>query len=141
MQLSDLLAVAGKASAPSAFLIGLALQALLIVTLPYRVSLLFSAALASGLYCYTLQNGATASAQYVNRRRFYAQLPHSDNTDVDGKGQGVVLFIIGVTTRKYGRAACFPSCVSCRAHANDLYLDRGRLDPAFREMSCRFQGI
>ena len=119
MQLNDFLALAGKASAPSAFLTGLVLQALLSVTLPYRVSLLFSAALASGLYYCTLQHGATASAQHVNRGRFHARLPHPDDPDVhDGKGQGVVLFIIGVTTRKYEPAACFSSYISRRAHAN-----------------------
>ena len=144
MQLSDFIVLAGKVSAPAAFLTGLALQTLLTVTLPYRVSLLFTAALAFALYYYryTPQHGATAFAQPINRGRFHAQLPHLDNTGVaNGKGQGVVVFIIGVTTRKYGRALCFCSCIFRRIRADRGRTGRGRLDPAFREMSRRFQEI
>ena len=102
MQLGSLLGLADKVSPPVAFLTGLGLQVFLTFSLPPRVS-----CLPALVFCfiYALRKssspGAASAIQHVNSGRFHAQVPEkSDDSSVDSRKEGLVVFIIGVTCRK-----------------------------------------
>ena len=96
MQLSSLFSLANMVTPPFAFVTGLCLQALLTLTLPQRVSFLPALGFC---FVYALRNrhSATHIQQHGNIGRFHAQIP-----DSDGRKEGLVVFITGVTTRVCG---------------------------------------